>query len=104
MPSFDEILAELLEEPEQVLGVLADVVSRGRLQADDLDGEILDILSRHDLIVYLMSRTGGRGAVRTWVYPSPLGLKVFAILEREAEKAAPPPKPKTRRGRRTGAR
>ena len=37
MPSFDELLAELLEESEEVLGVLADIVNKGRMQADYLE-------------------------------------------------------------------
>lgn len=85
MPSFDELLAELLEESEVVLGVLADIVNKGRMQADYLEPEVLDVLSRFDLIAYLIQRTPGR-PVRTWVYPSPVGLKVFAVLEREAER------------------
>lgn len=87
MPSFDELLAELLEESEQVLGVLGDVVNKGRIQADYLEGDVLDVLSRFDLILYLISRSPGR-PVRTWVYPSAMGLKVFGILEREADRAA----------------
>jgi len=85
VPSFDELLAELLEESDQALGVLADVVNKGRMQADYLEPEILDILSKFDLVSYLIQRTAGR-PVRTWVYPSPMGLKVFAVLEREAER------------------
>lgn len=85
VPTVDELLAELLEEPEAVLGVLSDVVNKGRMQADYLEPEILDILSRYDLILYLIQRTPGR-PIRAWVYPSPMGLKIFAVLEREAEK------------------
>lgn len=85
VPSFDELLAELLEESEQALGVLSDVVNKGRLQADYLEPEILDVLSKFDLVCYLIQRTPGR-PVRTWVYPSAMGLKVFAVLEREAER------------------
>lgn len=85
VPSFDELLAELLEESEQVLGVLSDIVNKGRMQADYLEPEVLDVLGRFDLIVYLIQRTPGR-PVRTWVYPSPMGLKVFGVLEREAER------------------
>lgn len=87
MPSFDELLAELLEESEQVLGALADVVNKGRMQADYLEPDMLDVLSRFDLVAYLIQRTPGR-PVRTWVYPSSMGLKVFAVLEREADRAA----------------
>ena len=86
VPSFDELLAELLEESEQVLGVLSDIVNKGRMQADYLEPEILDVLSKFDLVAYLVQKTPGR-PVRTWVYPSPDGLKVFAVLEREAERA-----------------
>lgn len=85
VPTVDELLAELLEEPEVVLGVLADVVNKGKMQADYVEPETLDILSRYDLISYLITRTPGR-PVRTWVYPSPMGLKIFAVLEREAER------------------
>ena len=85
MPSFDELLAELLEESEEVLGALSDIVNKGRMQADYLEPEVLDVLSRFDLIAYLIQRSPGR-PVRTWVYPSPVGLKVFAVLEREAER------------------
>jgi hypothetical protein len=87
VPSFDELLAELLEESEQVLGVLADIVNKGRMQADYLEPELLNVMSRFDLIAYLIQRSPGR-PVRTWVYPSPLGLKVFGVLEREADRAA----------------
>lgn len=107
MPTVDELLAELLEEPEGVLGVLSDVVNKGRMQADYLEPDILDILSKYDLILYLIQRTPGR-PIRTWVYPSPMGLKIFAVLEREAEKeeerqrrAKMQPKPRGRR--RSGA-
>ncbi|HET6403373.1 MAG TPA: hypothetical protein VFH78_01895 [Candidatus Thermoplasmatota archaeon] len=85
MPSFDEILAEFLEEPEEVLASLSDVVNKGRIQADFLESEALEALGRYDLVVYLIQRTPGR-PVRTWVYPSPLGLKLFGVLEREAER------------------
>lgn len=85
VPSFEELLAEFLEEPEEVLASLSDVVNRGRIQADFLESEALDALSKYDLVVYLIQRTPGR-PVRTWVYPSPLGLKLFSILEREAER------------------
>jgi len=85
VPSFDELLAELLDESEEVLGALSDVVNKGRMQADYLEAEVLDALSRFDLVVYLIQRSPGR-PVRTWIYPSPLGLKVFGVLEREAER------------------
>lgn len=87
VPSFDELLGELLEESEQVLGVLADIVNKGRMQADYLEPEVLDVLSRFDLVAYLVQRSPGR-PVRTWVYPTPMGLKVFGVLEREADRAA----------------
>lgn len=87
VPSFEELLAELLEEPEGVLGVLSDVVTHGRLQADYLDAESLGALSRYDLITYLIQRSPGR-PLRTWVYPTPTGLRIYAFLEREAERDA----------------
>src|SRR5687768_7542519 len=87
VPSFDEMLADFLEEPEEVLGVLSDLVVRGRMQADYLDADALQILSQYDLVAYLIQRSPGR-PVRSWVYPSPLGLRVFALLEREAEREA----------------
>lgn len=108
VPSFDELLAELLEQSEEVLGALSDIVSKGRMQADYLEAEVLDVLSQFDLVVYLIQRSPGR-PVRTWVYPSPLGLKVFSVLEREAEreeerqrKLARVTKPRSRNGRRSG--
>lgn len=85
VPTFDEMLAELLEEPEEVLGVLSDIVNRGRLQADDLPQEPLEILTAYDLVAFLIQRSPGR-PIRTWTYPTPLGLKTFAVLEREAER------------------
>lgn len=104
MPTFEELLAELLEEDPAVLGVLADIVNRGRMQADDLDKEHLDVLTRCDLVAFLIQRNPGR-PVRTWTYPTPLGLRVFALLEREAEREeerqrALHPKPRGRRGKR----
>lgn len=109
VPSFDELLAELLEESDQALGVLADVVNKGRMQADYLEPDLLDILSKFDLVAYLIQRTPGR-PIRTWVYPSPMGLKVFAVLEREAERqvererrARTATKPRTGKRRRSGA-
>jgi hypothetical protein len=106
VPSFDELLAELLEESEECLGALSDIVNKGRLQADYLEPEVLDVLGRFDLISYLIQRTPGR-PVRTWVYPSPVGLKVFAVLEREAEREEErqrklTAKPKARNRRRSG--
>jgi len=83
----DELLAELLEEPAEVLGILGDVVNRGRLNAEDLNSEHVEILSRYDLVAFLVQRAP-RQRVRSWVYPTPLGLKVFAVLEREAEREA----------------
>lgn len=106
MGSFDELLAELLDEPEGVLGALSDVVSRGRMAADDLDHCTLDILTSYDLVVFLITRSPRR-PIKTWVYPSPLGLKVFATLEREAEREEErqaPPSPKRGRGRSSKAR
>lgn len=108
VPTFDEMLAELLEEPEEVLGVLSDVVNRGRMQADDLPPDALESLAFYDLVTFLIQRSPGR-PVRTWTYPTPLGLKTFAILEREAErqenerKAATSPRRNSGRGK-TGPR
>jgi hypothetical protein len=85
VPSFDEMLAELLEEPEEVLGILSDIVNRGRLQAEDLPHDALAILAGYDLVTFLVQRAP-KQPVRTWAYPTPLGLKTFAILEREAER------------------
>ena len=85
VPSFDELLAELLEESEEVLGALSDIVNKGRMQADYLEPDVIDALTRFDLVAYLIQRSPGR-PVRTWVYPSPTGLKVFGVLEREAER------------------
>ena len=97
VPSFDEILAELLEEPPEVLGVLSDVVNRGRMQAEDLPSEPLGTLAEYQLVTFLIQRRAGR-PVRTWAYPTPLGLRMFGVLEREAEKQEPPaPSPRTRR-------
>lgn len=101
MPSFDDVLAQLLEEPPEVLGHLADVVSRGRMKADDLPPETLDTLAKYDLVAFLVTRQPKR-PVRTYVYPSPLGLRLFAVLEREAERqeAAEPPRAKVQARRR----
>lgn len=103
MPAFDDLLAQLLEEPEEVLGILSDVVNRGRLHAEDLPAETLEILAKYDLVAFLVQRAPKK-RVRTWVYPTPLGLKTFAILEREAERqeaeqARARPTPRSRRGR-----
>lgn len=110
VPTFDEMLAELLEEPEEVLGVLSDIVNRGRLQADDLPPDVLEILAHYDLVTFLIQRSPGR-PIRTWTYPTPMGLKTFAILEREAErqenekKAASSPRRRNTDGRgKTGPR
>lgn len=88
VPTFDELLAELLEQPEGVLGILSDIVTRGRLQADDLPADALGILADFDLVAFLIQRAR-RQPLRTWVYPTPLGLRVFATLEREAERLEP---------------
>lgn len=85
VPSFDDILAEFLDEPAEVLASLSDVVNKGRIQAEHLEPEAVSALGKYDLIVYLIQRTPGR-PVRTWLYPSPLGLKMFSVLEREAER------------------
>jgi hypothetical protein len=88
VPPFDDLLAQLLEEPEEVLGHLSDIVTRGRMKADDLPAETLEVLAKYDLVVFLVQRAPKR-PIRTWVYPSPLGLKTFAILEREADRQEP---------------
>lgn len=104
VPSFDELLAELLEEPPEVLGVLSDVVNRGRMQAEDLPAEPLGTLAEYELVTFLIQRRPGR-PVRTWAYPTPLGLRMFGVLEREAERqdeAAPRPRSRRRgKGRAT---
>lgn len=100
VPTFEELLAELLEEPEETLGILSDIVNRGRLQADDLPTDALDALSQFDLVTFLIQRASPRSPLRTWVYPTPLGLRVFAFLEREAERQAAQEAPRTRK--RTG--
>ena len=103
MPTFEELLAELLEEPEEVLGILSDIVNRGRLQADDLPADALETLTGYDLVAFLIQRAPRR-PLRAWVYPSPLGLRVFAFLEREAEREAAREAPRPRSGsrKRTG--
>lgn len=90
MPSFEELLGALLEEPEEVLAALNDVVNKGRIQAVDLEPEAIDALARFDLVTFLVQRAR-RGPVRTWVYPTPLGLKTYAFLEKEAERVEPVP-------------
>lgn len=85
MSQFEETLARLLEEPDEVLGILADIVGRGRLQADDLPTGLLAILSEYDLVVFLVEKKP-RQPTRTWVFPSPFGLRLYATLEREAER------------------
>lgn len=102
MSSFDELLAQLLDEPEEVLAALNDVVNRGRIQAVDLDPDALDVLARMDLVTFLVQRSG-KGPVRNWAYPTPLGLKTFAWLERAAEREDPPA-PTTKRRRDSGVR
>lgn len=105
MTSFDELLAALLEEPEEVLGILSDIVNRGRLQAELLPEETLEALAEFDLVTFLIQRAP-RQPMRTYVYPTPLGLRVFATLEREAERVEEPPKARVstrgKRGRNTG--
>jgi len=105
MPDFDALLAELLEEPEEVLGILSDIVEGGRMQADDLPAESVEILAGYDLVAFLMTRKARR-PMRAWVYPTPLGLRVYATLEREAERVAALEASKPRigkgRGNRTG--
>ena len=90
-----------------MLGILSDVVNRGRMRADDLPPETVDILAKYELVVFLVQRAPKR-PVQTWVYPSPLGLKTFAILEREAERVehkSPAPRPRSKRDRNdTGVR
>jgi len=100
VPTIDDLLAQLLEEPEEVLGILSDVVNRGRLHSEDLPAEAVAILAKFDLVTFLVQRQPKKG-VRSWVYPTPLGLKMYAMLEREAERQeAEKPKPRVkRRGR-----
>lgn len=85
MSPFEETLARLLEEPEEALGILADIVGRGRIQADDLPSNLVGILAQYDLVVFLVEKRP-RQPTRTWVFPSPLGLRLYAMLEREAER------------------
>ena len=85
MDSFDELLAALIEEPEEVLGILNDVVNRGRMQAEYLPADALASLNEYGLVAFLIQRAP-RQPLRTWVFPTPLGLRVFATLEREAER------------------
>lgn len=85
VPPFDELLADFLEEPASVLGALSDIVNKGRMQADYLETDALEALGEYDLVLYLIQRSPGR-PVRTWVYPSPTGLRVFGFLERAAER------------------
>ena len=105
MASFDELLALLLEEPPEALGTLADIVGRGRMKVEDLPSESVEVLAKYDLVCFLVTRSPKK-PVRTYVYPSPMGLKVFGVLEREAERQEPPKplkvrtKPKNRRSSR----
>lgn len=106
VPSFDEFLNQFLEEPPEVMGTLADIVTRGRMQADDLTSESLETLAKFDLVAFLVTRAPGR-PVRTWVYPSPLGLRLFAVLERETEREEQRARPvkvsaRRRRGSKSG--
>ena len=101
MESFDELLAALIEEPEEVLGILADIVNRGRLQAEYLPPELVEILADYELVAFLITRAP-RQPLRTWVYPTPLGLRVFATLEREAERIDKELAPHQQRGDRGG--
>lgn len=103
MPSFEELLSQLLEEPDEVLATLNDVVNRGRIQADDLEPEALEALSRYELVTFLVQRAR-KGPVRTWTYPTPLGLRTFAWLEKEAERVEAAPTPTRRRSRDSGVR
>ena len=105
MTDIDDLLADRLEEPEQVLGILSDIVEAGRLQADELPSEAIGILSRYQLVAFLITRRTNR-PLRSWVYPTPLGLSIYGVLEREAERVAAEEKLKPRvrkgRGKRTG--
>lgn len=103
MDSFDELLAGLIEdEPEEVLGILADIVNKGRLQAEHLPPELLETLAQYELVAFLISRAP-RQPLRTWVYPTPLGLRVFATLEREAERLDRLEKPTSQGGSGSGS-
>lgn len=104
MPDFDELVGRFIEEPAEVLGILSDVVNRGRIQAEDLPRDELQTLVRYDLVMFLLEKRRYQPA-RTWVYPSPLGLRTFALLEREAEDDEPaPPQPHRRTRQRSGRR
>ena len=81
----EDLLAQLLDEPDEVLGCLSDIVNRGRIQAGDLPAEAVEALADYELVTFLIQRFP-RQPLRTWVYPTPLGLRVFAVLEREAER------------------
>lgn len=96
MADFEKLLADFLEEPAEVLGILSDVVNRGRIQADDLPQESLRTLARYDLVVFLVEKKR-RQAARTWVYPSPSGLRMYGLLEREAESQEDVERPRQRR-------
>jgi hypothetical protein len=96
VPDFDELLAQFLEEPAEVLGILSDIVNRGRIQAEDLPQDTLRTLTEYELVVFLFEKKR-RQPARTWVYPSPLGLKTFALLERAAEDPEVEPQPRPRR-------
>lgn len=100
MPDFEEFLARILEEPAEVLGILSDVVNSGRIQADVLPQDSLRTLAQNDLVVFLFEKRA-RQAPRSWVYPSPMGLRIYAMLEREAERAEEAePRPRTKQRRR----
>jgi len=82
---FANRLGALLEEPEEALGLLHDLVNRGRMQAHDAPSRFLHILREHELIAVLVQKKD-RQPLRTWVYPTPLGLQIYATLERAADR------------------
>lgn len=103
VPDFDELLSRFIEEPAEVLGILSDVVNRGRIQAEDLPKDALQTLSDYDLVMFLFEKRRYQPP-RTWVYPSALGLRTFALLEREAENDEPQPPKRHRRTRQRSGR
>ena len=77
-------LADLMDQPLAVSEAFARVVESGRLRAETL-GAHLASLQAMGLVSVLFARPAN-GPVRAWVYPSDLGLQLFATLERDAER------------------
>lgn len=86
MNRLDVTIAALLEH-ETAMGILSDIVNHGRLVADDLPHDDIVFLTRVGCLQFLAQKRDGR-AVRLYAYPSQLGLRVFATLEREADRQA----------------